>query len=313
MYYHDEAMQCSDTSRYSTDSWKTLRIYQLPRSKHRIHMAAQRTIVESRRKPQITYKSPSVGELPSLRLPTDDAVALPSTCAKHNGDELITPHPPLSHYSKNPLELPLPLYHPFGHLALSLPPLDPSSLGLPVLPRSGDTIRQSANYARRPAPKLRDLGYEEDSNIDRISTAVIAITVRDKPSLRKRRTTGSKRRRREMDDGDATYPAKRARLPRISAEDHVDDEMRVDIVTQGLEAQHGEGGPLRSRGQARQRASDSSESVSPSPGVAPSEEMQKLHRDGLENVKHTPSDEIPHDTATKKNEDKEEGELSEEA
>ncbi len=191
-------------------------------------MAAQRTTVESRRKPQITYKSPSVGELPSLRLPTDHTVALPiSSCARHNGDELITPHSPLCHYSKNPLELPLPLYHPFGHLALSLPPLDPSSLGLPVLPRSGNTIRQSANRARRPAPKLRDLGYEEDSNIDSISTAVVAITVRGGPSPRKRRMAGSRRRRREMDDGDATYPAKRARLPRISAEDHVDDEMRV--------------------------------------------------------------------------------------
>jgi len=116
-----------------------------------------------------------------------------------------------------------------------------------------------------------------------------------------------------MDDGDATYPAKRARLPRISAEDHVDDEMRVEIITQGLEAQHREGRPLRSRGQARQRASDASESASPSPGVAPSGEMQTPHRDDLENVKHTSSDEIPHDAATEKHEDREEGELSEEA
>jgi len=124
---------------------------------------------------------------------------------------------------------------------------------------------------------------------------------------------GSRRRRREMDDGDATYPAKRARLPRISAEDHVDDEMRVDIITRGLEDQHGERRPLRSRGQARQRASDASESASPSPGVAPSKEMQTSHRDDFANVKHTPSDEIPHDTATEKYEDREEGELSEEA
>jgi len=116
-----------------------------------------------------------------------------------------------------------------------------------------------------------------------------------------------------MDDGDATYPAKRARLPRISEEDHVDDEMRVDIVTPGLEAQHGEGRPLRSRSQARQRASDASESASPSPGVAPSGEMRTSHLDDLANVKHTPSDEIPRDTATEKYEDREEGELSEEA
>ncbi|KAF8332886.1 hypothetical protein F5887DRAFT_922223, partial [Amanita rubescens] len=85
-----------------------------------------------------------------------------------------------------------------------------------------------------------------------ISTAVLMITVRDKSSPRKRRMTGSKGRRREMDDGDATYPVKRARLPRI------DD---VNIVTQGLEAQQGEGRPLRSRGQVRQRTSDASESA----------------------------------------------------
>jgi hypothetical protein len=41
--------------------------------------------------------------------------------------------------------------------------------------------------------------------------------------------------------------------------------------------------------------------------------MQTLHRDNLANVKQTPSDEIPHNTATEKYEDREEGELSEEA
>lgn len=107
---------------------------------------------ELRRKPQITYKSPYVGEW-SL---TVDVIVHPSFIG-HNDDH--------RRYSNNPLELPLPLYHPFGHLALSLPPLDLSSLGLPVLPGSRNTSRQSASRVRRPAPELRDMGYKEDSNI----------------------------------------------------------------------------------------------------------------------------------------------------
>ena len=97
---------------------------------------------EFRRKPKITYKSPSVGE------PTTDVIAHPSiSYVGHNDDELTMP-PSLSRHSKNPSELPLPLYHPFGHLALSLPPLDLPSLGLPVLLGSRNTTRQSANRVR---------------------------------------------------------------------------------------------------------------------------------------------------------------------
>ena len=97
---------------------------------------------EFRRKPKITYKSPSVGE------PTTDVIAHPSiSYVGHNDDELTMP-PSLSRHSKNPSELPLPLYHPFGHLALSSPPLDLPSLGLPVLLGSRNTTRQSANRVR---------------------------------------------------------------------------------------------------------------------------------------------------------------------
>ena len=110
-----------------------------------------------------------------------------------------------------------------------------------------------------------------------------------------------------MDDGDATYPAKRSRIPRISAEEmHIDDEMEVDhIIAQGMGSatQHGlpsdnKGRPLRSHGRVRPRASDASESTSPSPGVAPFGDMPESHRNNKD-------DEIPHD--------REEGELSDEA
>ena len=118
-----------------------------------------------------------------------------------------------------------------------------------------------------------------------------------------------------MDDGDATYPAKRSRPPRISAEGHVDDEMGVDhIIAQGMEnaIQHGlasdnKGRPLRSCGRVRQRISDASESTSPSPEVAPSGES---HWNNSANIK---DDEISHDITANKHEEREEGELSDES
>ena len=83
-------------------------------------------------------------------------------------------------------------------------------------------------------PELGDLGYEKESNIDTVPTAIVAVAVRDKPSPRRRRMAWPKRRRSEIDDGDATYPEKRSRIPRISAEEHIDDEM--GIIAQGMES-----------------------------------------------------------------------------
>ena len=120
-------------------------------------------------------------------------------------------------------------------------------------------------------PELGDLGYEKESNIDTVPTAIVAVAVRDKPSPRRRRMAWPKRRRSEIDDGDATYPEKRSRIPRISAEEHIDDEM--GIIAQGMEsATHASESDNkgRPRGRIRPRASDASESTSRSLGIAPS-------------------------------------------
>ena len=112
-------------------------------------------------------------------------------------------------------------------------------------------------------PELGDLGYEKESNIDTVPTAIVAVAVRDKPSPRRRRMAWPKRRRSEIDDGDATYPEKRSRMPRISAEEHIDDEM--GIIAQGMEsATHASESDNkgRPRGRIRPRASDASESTS---------------------------------------------------
>lgn len=114
----------------------------------------------------------------------------------------------------------LPLYHPLGRLALSLPDLDPTAFGLPApAVIIDDPTRRSSNRARRPAPKVRDAN-EPAPSVPSIDVAPDpSPELKDKPTPRRRRPAGSgnKRRRREADDGDATYPAKRTRIPRNSA------------------------------------------------------------------------------------------------
>lgn len=141
---------------------------------------------------------------------------------------------------------PLPLYHPKGQLALSLPELDLAIFGI-----SGSAVNiddhdvrrhgssqdadgpRSSSRARRPAAKLRDVGAgEEEESQDAVNAANSrkpnGLDQSNQPrstSPRKRRTAGSstaggvgnKRRRREVDDGDGTYPhpaVRRSRNPR---------------------------------------------------------------------------------------------------
>lgn len=115
----------------------------------------------------------------------------------------------------------LPLYHPLGRLALSLPDLDPTAFGLPApAVIMDDPTRRSSNRARRPAPKVRDANEPAPSPVPSIDIAPAPEPeLKEKPSSRRRRPAGggNKRKRREVDDGDATYPAKRSRNPRSSA------------------------------------------------------------------------------------------------
>lgn len=115
----------------------------------------------------------------------------------------------------------LPLYHPFGSLALSLPDLDPTAFGLPApVAVFDDPTRRSSNRQRRPAAKVRDA--DEPATSHPLSFVAVTPTleaeVREKSCPRRRRGggPGGKRKRREPEDGDATYPAKRPRNPRSS-------------------------------------------------------------------------------------------------
>ncbi|KAG8213774.1 hypothetical protein J3R82DRAFT_10485 [Butyriboletus roseoflavus] len=115
----------------------------------------------------------------------------------------------------------LPLYHPFGPLALSLPDLDPTAFGLPApVAVFDDPTRRSSNRQRRPAAKVRDADEPATTHPPSFVavTATLESDVREKSSPRRRRGggPGGKRKRREPEDGDATYPAKRPRNPRSS-------------------------------------------------------------------------------------------------
>ncbi|KAG1745359.1 uncharacterized protein EDB91DRAFT_1220301 [Suillus paluster] len=181
-------------------------------------------------KPQTTYRSPTA-----------------STSALHLEVPPAGSHASSSSHSPSPQSLPLqslpqwtihqssqskrykrwmmgpslPLYHPLGRLALSLPDLDPTAFGLPApAVIMDDPTRRSSNRTRRPAPKVRDANEPAPSPAPLIDVAPVPEPeIKDKPSSRRRRPagSGSKRKRREVDDGDATYPAKRSRNPRNSA------------------------------------------------------------------------------------------------
>lgn len=210
-----------------------------------------------RRKPKITYQSPSVHTTTELRIeasfkPLPQLASSSSTSSisstssatialKRNinskplprSTDLIQTLPlPTSspgQKKKYPMGPPLPLYHPLGRLALSLPPLDPSAFGLPPPPprvqeRAIESNRRSSTRSRRPAEKLRDAEESAASVVPPVEpapTPVPAPPVKEKASPRKRRAAGggagSKRKRKETDDGDAPYPAKRTRNPRGAA------------------------------------------------------------------------------------------------
>ena len=113
---------------------------------------------------------------------------------------------------------PLPIYHPLGRLALSLPQLDFSAHPQSSLNQADDASRGAASRSRRPAARVRDTADTDivDASMP-LAVAADAQVSPEKPSPRKRRAGGqssSRRRRRDADDGDATYPAKRTRANR---------------------------------------------------------------------------------------------------
>ncbi|KAG6820876.1 hypothetical protein H0H93_010220 [Arthromyces matolae] len=189
----------------------------------------------SRRKPRITYKSPS-GD-PSFLITMGSC----STPLRSKGPLSRSPTQPpnvrvptnsiqityskLDSRRKIPVSPLLPLYHPLGWLASSLPPLDPTNVGLPMLP--DDLI------ARRI---FHDVAIEDEAlplNSRVVSSSLLDIEVREKSTSRKKRTSGgSKRKRRDVEDADGTYPSKRTRTPRgVSNLANGDEEPPIDSAT----------------------------------------------------------------------------------
>ncbi|KAF7362038.1 hypothetical protein MVEN_00549200 [Mycena venus] len=208
-----------------------------------------------RRKPMHTYQSPSPADRAPAIAKTLSALshqlasASASTSASTSTSK-STPAPSTSAgivirtdavpRKKYPMAPPLPLYHPFGRLALSLPPLEPSHFGhsIPISIDDSDSGRRSSARSRRPAAKLRDAEEDEPpsrppiSNVSAIA-AVAAREIKEKATPRKRRGgggAGAKRKRKDADDGDATYPAKRTRNPRGASNLLADDGSPSDSV-----------------------------------------------------------------------------------
>ena len=192
----------------------------------------------SRRKPPTTYRSPSL-QFPSdlciersgqsIRRSPSGHGPLPASSTRsaraspgHGGAGVPAPNLPTAAVKpKYPMKPPLPIYHPLGRLALSLPQLELGVHPQGALNQTDDTTRSASSRARRPAARVRDA-----TDTDSVDAAMpLAVpgdppAAPEKPSPRRRRNNGqsnSRRRRREADDGDATYPAKRTRANRAPA------------------------------------------------------------------------------------------------
>ncbi|TFK44583.1 hypothetical protein BDQ12DRAFT_708493 [Crucibulum laeve] len=293
-----------------------------------------------RRKPISTYKSPSGGEwnpylfaactkssTSSLQSHVQSKPRTPIMEEKPTGNQHLRRQKYLSGPS-------LPLYHPLGRLALSLPPLDPAAFGLPVPIMKDDPEPRSSARPRKQATKLRDVEDEFPTPMPSVSTiaAVAAREIKEKASPRKKRVGGgAKRKRKEADDGDATYPAKRTRVPRgmtnQMAEEEESPEAAIpapDIVTTPEPAgddRRPERRTTRSRGSTKRRDSSASAnaslSISPPAVIAELLPVASAAEEAEEKTtcvdRDLPCDDSPGRRVTKEIiEEKEEGELSEE-
>lgn len=270
-----------------------------------------------RRKPQRTYKSPSAGDNSFIILPSSKTTPLPSSST-----QITHPHQQIPR-SKYPTSPPLPLFHPFGRLAMSLPPLDPTLFGLPMRAIPDETFQpKSSARPRRPTAKLREV--DNQSTVPTVSSiaAVAAREVKERPSPRKRRPGVTKRKRKDTDDGDATYPAKRTRIPRGTAgqtgEDDSVDAMALNdsaSVPENLSdlVENTKRRSARSRASTKRRDSSTSEttSISPSTNILATSGGDMSINDVNVEKSHNSNTFVAEFDETEK-EEKEEGELSEE-
>ncbi|CAA7259258.1 unnamed protein product [Cyclocybe aegerita] len=282
----------------------------------------------SRRKPQFTYKSPTAQDsvLITLSRPKTKTNGTHPRSTKTSRSNSSQQEHRSRHVARrmHPTSPPLPLFHPLGYLAMSLPPLDPIRYGLPVLATPDEPDDQSSHRSRRAA-KLR----ENDEDIHAVPSptvstiaAVAAREAKERASPRKRRVGGAKRKRRDADDGDATYPAKRTRVPRTAngqtEEDPVvDGEQQSDVavVPEGL-AEFAETAQRRStRSKAIKRRDSSASETTSNLGSAPAVSAQPAGDATTPTIATTidaVAEKVEGPDRLSGNDEKEEGELSEE-
>lgn len=221
---------------------------------------------------------------------------------------------------------PLPLFHPFGRLAMSLPPLDPTLFGLPTRATPDETFQpKSSSRSRRPTAKLREVDDQQLAPTVSTIAAVAAREVKERPSPRKRRSGAAKRKRKDIDDGDATYPAKRTRIPRGTAGQNVEEDFVEVIPLNGstlimpetlsdlVENNNTKRRSARSRASTKRRDSSASEtnSISPSTNVFATTSGADTSTNDIDVEVSQESFVVQLDESGEK-EEKEEGELSEE-
>ncbi|KAI0082003.1 hypothetical protein K474DRAFT_1768220 [Panus rudis PR-1116 ss-1] len=166
----------------------------------------------SRRKPLKTFKSPSST---SVRNDVEMRTTTSRPSSSRTTSDTTTIQRPISIPQGKPPSL--PLYHPKGLLALSLPELNPADFGIsspvsiddqPV--DDNDATPRSSARSRRPAAKVRD---REDADEPSGSTAEGSngrLAEKGGASPKKRRAGagggGGKRRRKDAEEADGTYP-----------------------------------------------------------------------------------------------------------
>lgn len=267
------------------------------------------TVSTIRRKPILTYQSPSSHYTPpSLRIETpartfSRAQAMGSassssstsssvtTKAKRNGKKVVdggVKNKEIVQKPKSTMNPPLPLYHPLGRLALSLPDLDPATIGLTLPTYAQDDARRSSGRTRRPAAKLREV--EDEAETVPIIASALTGEVKDKVSPKKkggaRPGAGMKRKRKDPDE-DATYPAKKTtrqprgatRFPTSPPDGNPPVPSSVEIANDAQEEKRPERRSTRSaRGSLLRRDSSASEATATSVSVSIAAAVNGKHK-----------------------------------
>ena len=208
------------------------------------------------RKPRVTYKSPSAGDSCIIGSSARHIAGSSPSCFGHG-----SPSPQATRQvktgirsKKRPTFSLLPLYHPLGRLALSLPPLDLASV-------DADPFSRHRPLRDEGVPLLLRGSTFEDDTREKVNT-----------SSRKRRNGGvPRRKRKDTDDGDAAYPRKRNRVAKVVGNRNRagDEESSTESVVQvrevtpttvdEVEDKQSERRSRRSKGTLKRRGSSTSD------------------------------------------------------